>query len=119
LKKKIAIGVVLFLIIIYLISFFSYRATPKIAIIEIHGVISDFYSHIQNIESAESDDSIKAVVISVDSPGGTVGAAQEIYRAIERLRTKKPVVVSMGNVAASGGYYISAPASVIYATREQ
>ncbi|WP_457621123.1 signal peptide peptidase SppA [Persephonella sp.] len=114
-KKKIAIGVVIFVVVMYFISFLSYRATPKIAIIEIHGVISDFYSHIQNIEAAESDDSIKAVVLSVDSPGGTVGAAQEIYRAIEKLRAKKPVVVSMGNVAASGGYYISAPATVIYA----
>jgi protease-4 len=67
------------------------------------------------ISQATKDESIKAVVIDVDSPGGAVGASQEIYRAIEKLREKKPVVVSMGNVAASGGYYISASANVIYA----
>ncbi|WP_457642187.1 signal peptide peptidase SppA [Persephonella sp.] len=114
-KKKIIIGIGIFLLIMYLISLFSYKTTPKIAIIEIHGVISDFYSHIENIETALSDSSVKAVVLSIDSPGGTVGAAQEIYRALEKLRVEKPIVVSMGNVAASGGYYISAPANVIYA----
>ncbi|WP_456401836.1 signal peptide peptidase SppA [Persephonella sp.] len=114
-KKKIIIGILILLVLGYLISFFSYRSAPKIAIIEIKGVISEYYSHLQNIEAAQNDDSIKSVVILVDSPGGTVAAAQEIYRAVEKLKVKKPVVVSMGNVAASGGYYISAPADVIYA----
>ncbi len=114
-KKKILIGIVLFLVILFLFSQFFIRSSPKIAIIDVKGVISDYMPVIDNIQRAQNDPSIKAVVISVDSPGGSVGAAQEIYTAIEKLRKYKPVVVSMGNVAASGGYYISVPANVIYA----
>jgi protease-4 len=55
------------------------------------------------------------VVIRVDSPGGGVGPSQEIYTEIERLAAEKPVVVSMGSVAASGGYYVAAPAQRIVA----
>ena len=60
---------------------------------------------------------IKAVVVRVDSPGGTVGASDEIHGLIKKIREKlkKPVVISMGGVAASGGYYVSAPADAIYA----
>ncbi|NPA58591.1 MAG: signal peptide peptidase SppA [Aquificae bacterium] len=114
-KKKIGLAVVVLLVIIYLIGYFSYRSTPKIAVIPITGVISQYMDTVARIEKAQLDKSIKAVVIAVDSPGGAVGAAQEIYNAVEKLRKEKPVVVSMGNVAASGGYYISVPANVIYA----
>ncbi len=114
-KKKILIGVVLLLVIIFLFSQFLIKSSPKIAIIDVKGVISDYMFIIDNIQRAQNDPSIKAVVIAVDSPGGSVGAAQEIYSAVEKLRKHKPVVVSMGNVAASGGYYISVPANVIYA----
>ncbi len=114
-KKKIVIGIVILLVLVYVFSYFSVKSAPKIAVININGVISNYETAIQNIETAQIDSSIKAVVIAVDSPGGAVGAAQEIYSAIEKLRKEKPVVVSMGNVAASGGYYISVPANVIYA----
>ncbi|WP_457626062.1 signal peptide peptidase SppA [Persephonella sp.] len=114
-KKKIFIGLIIVIVILYIISYFTYRSSPKIAVIDIKGVISDYMSVIDNIEKAHRDKSIKAVVIAVDSPGGAVGAAQEIYSALQKLRKDKPVVVSMGNVAASGGYYISVPANVIYA----
>jgi len=114
-KKKIFIGLLIVIVILYIISYFTYRSSPKIAVIDIKGVISDYMSVIDNIEKAHRDKSIKAVVIAVDSPGGAVGAAQEIYSALQKLRKDKPVVVSMGNVAASGGYYISVPANVIYA----
>ena len=114
-KKKIVIGIVILLVLAYVFSYFSVKSAPKIAVININGVISNYETAIQNIETAQIDSSIKAVVIAVDSPGGAVGAAQEIYSAIEKLRKEKPVVVSMGNVAASGGYYISVPANVIYA----
>ncbi len=95
-------------------SFFS-PLEKKIGVIYVNGVISDYIGYLKKLKKAERDNSIKAVVIVVNSPGGSVGASQEIYRAIEKLRKKKPVVVSMGNVAASGGYYISVPANVIYA----
>lgn len=116
--KKILISIVVIVSILFLLVFvkgFNKNLKPKLAIIKIEGVISSYTDIVKKIGIAKNDDSIKAVVILVDSPGGAVGASQEIYRAIEKLREKKPVVVSMGNVAASGGYYISAPANVIYA----
>ncbi len=114
-KKKIFIGLAILFFVVYIVSTIIYNYQPKIAIIKINGVISEYLSVLKLIETAQNDQSIKAVVVKVDSPGGAVGASQEIYRAIEKLRDKKPVVVSMGNVAASGGYYVSAPANVIYA----
>jgi protease IV len=68
------------------------------------------------LRQARQDDKIKAVVLRVDSPGGSVNASEQIYREVQALRkTGKPVVVSMANYAASGGYYISAPADEIWA----
>ncbi len=69
------------------------------------------------ILQAQMDKSIKAVVLRVDSPGGSVAASEEIYQQLEALRAAgKPLVVSMGDLAASGGYYISAPANQIWAS---
>ena len=63
------------------------------------------------------DDAVKAVVVRVNSPGGSALASDVIWREMELLRAEKPVVVSMGSYAASGGYYISCPADVIVADR--
>ena len=69
------------------------------------------------LRSARQDNKIKAVVLRVDSPGGSVTASEQIYREVQALRKAgKPVVVSMANYAASGGYYISAPADEIIAS---
>jgi len=69
------------------------------------------------IRQARFDKDIKAVVLRVDSPGGSVTASEEIYQELQALRAAgKPLVVSMGNLAASGGYYISAPANQIWAS---
>ena len=69
------------------------------------------------IRQVRLDKDIKAVVLRVDSPGGSVAASEEIYRELQALRaTGKPLVVSMGDLAASGGYYISAPANQIWAS---
>ncbi len=69
------------------------------------------------IREARLDHDIKAVVLRVDSPGGSVAASEEIYRELQELRAAgKPLVVSMGDLAASGGYYISAPANQIWAS---
>ncbi len=67
------------------------------------------------IRKARKDDKINAVVLRVNSPGGSALASDIIWREVELTRQKKPVVVSMGDVAASGGYYIAAPASYIFA----
>ena len=71
---------------------------------------------IAQLNAARTDDKVKAVVLRVDSPGGSAFASDEIWRAVERFEEEdKPVVVSMGGVAASGGYYVSAGADAIWA----
>ena len=70
---------------------------------------------IKLIDRAVADDSIKAIVLRVNSPGGSAAASQEIYDAVVRAKAEKKVVVSMADLAASGGYYISCPADAIYA----
>ena len=69
------------------------------------------------IASVRDDEKVKAVVLRVNSPGGSALASDVIWREVELLRAEKPVVVSMGSYAASGGYYISCPADVIVADK--
>ena len=71
----------------------------------------------ETIKSVRLDDKVKAVVLRVNSPGGSALASDVIWREIELMKEKKPVVISMGSVAASGGYYISAPGDVIVANK--
>ncbi|MFN3471249.1 MAG: signal peptide peptidase SppA [Aquificaceae bacterium] len=88
----------------------------RIAVIKVKGAIIEADRFVERIQRAKEDQSVKALVLRVDSPGGSVGASQEIYRALEDFKSSgKPLVVSMGNVAASGGYYISVPADLIFA----
>ncbi|MDH4227381.1 MAG: signal peptide peptidase SppA [Deltaproteobacteria bacterium] len=87
----------------------------KVAVLEIEGVITDSYAINKKLREYARRDDVKAVVVRVNSPGGAVGASQEIYTEVKRLKEKKKVVISMGNVAASGGYYIAAPADMIVA----
>ena len=68
-----------------------------------------------DIQKLREDDDVKAVVIRVNSPGGSAFASEQIWREIQLLRAKKPVVISMGGLAASGGYYISCGANQIWA----
>ena len=70
---------------------------------------------VKDLNDLADDDDIKAVVIRVNSPGGSAVASEQIWHAIKQLKEKKPVVVSMGGYAASGGYMISAPANYIFA----
>lgn len=67
------------------------------------------------LAKARDDDKVKAIVLRVNSPGGSALASDIIWREVELAKAKKPVVVSMGNVAASGGYYIAAGADLIFA----
>ncbi|MBI5050142.1 MAG: signal peptide peptidase SppA [Nitrospirae bacterium] len=85
----------------------------RIALVRVEGVIMDSRDVIEELKEYSDDSAIKAVVIRVDSPGGGVVPAQEIYDEIKRIKSKKKVVVSMGSVAASGGYYIACPADRI------
>ena len=70
---------------------------------------------VDDMNELAKDDDIKAVVIRVNSPGGSAVASEQIWHAIQNLKTKKPVVISMGGLAASGGYMMSAGASYIFA----
>lgn len=79
------------------------------------GVASGSDEIVQQIQNAVDDEEAKAILIRVNSPGGSAAASQEIYAAVQSARKRKPVVVSMADVAASGGYYISAPATEIWA----
>jgi len=90
----------------------------KIAILPIEGAIDGSMTRqvFQYCEYIKSDANIKAVVIAVDSPGGGVTSSDEIHHLITQLKgTRRKVVVSMGTLAASGGYYVSMPADRIYA----
>ena len=103
-------------------------ASAKIAVVNVDGLITSRvidqggYSLVDVIKAqlrrAEEDDRVKAVILKVDSPGGEVLASDEISRAISEFQAKehgKPVVCSMGSLAASGGYYVSAPCRWIVA----
>lgn len=70
---------------------------------------------VSDLNDLAEDDDVKAVVLRVNSPGGSAYASEQIWRAVEQLKKKKPVVVSMSGAAASGGYYISSGANYIFA----
>ena len=83
--------------------------------VKIEGKIVDSSDSLNALKSFREKDSIKAVLVRIDSPGGAIAPSQEIFFAIQETAKKKPVVVSMGSVAASGGYYIASGASKIVA----
>lgn len=101
---------------------------PAVALISIEGLItasdlgsfmapaSGMVAVLDQLRRAEKDDSVKAVVLWVDSPGGAPAAAQAVYNRVRELRSKKPVVAAMGDTAASGAYYISSAATKIVAS---
>jgi len=104
-------------------------ASDKVAVVRIEGVISDYTTAfpIRQMEKAAKDKHVKAVVLRVDSPGGTVAASDELYQSLLNLRDDngrrfpgsgpKPVAVSMGGVAASGGYYVAMAGKPVAAER--
>jgi len=87
----------------------------KVGVVEITGVIIESKEILRQIKECREDESIKSVVLRIDSPGGGVGPSQEIYREIRKTVKEKSVIASMGAVAASGGYYIASGASGIVA----
>ena len=96
----------------------------KVAVVEVEGVIGvgadrglDTESIIRTLGEYRDDPSVRAVVLRIDSPGGVVAPTQEIFTAVRRLReAKKPVVASLGSVAASGGYYVAVSEDRIFAS---
>ncbi len=109
---------VLFVFTVWLILAVSDDGLPggaKVAVVEVEGVIGvgadrglDTESIIRALGEYRDDPAVRAVVLRIDSPGGVVAPTQEIFTAVRRLReAKKPVVASLGSVAASGGYYVA------------
>ena len=87
----------------------------KIGVVEVFGAIADSRQVIEQLHGFRDNDNIKAIVLRIDSPGGGVGPSQEIHDEVKAIDAAKPVIVSMGSVAASGGYYIAASAREIVA----
>jgi protease-4 len=87
----------------------------KVALVRVTGVIIDSTEVIEELKEYSNDSSVKAIVLRINSPGGGVAPSQEIYEELVKIKEKKKIVVSMGSVAASGGYYIASPADKIVA----
>jgi protease IV len=112
--------VILFIVSVFIIKLLTNFSSNSfnenaIAIVEVKGMILDSNEIIKQLQYAKDDKSIKAVVLRIDTPGGVVGPTQEIYEEIQKLKKSKPIIASMGSVAASGGYYIAAPTNIIFA----
>ncbi len=117
---------IMFLGVVFLISFSSNMMSSgfaksyaqndgNIGIVEINGMILNSKKVIQDIQTFNDDDDIKAIILRVDSPGGGIGPSQEIYREIMKVKSTKKIITSMGSVAASGGYYIASATNGIVA----
>lgn len=128
-RDRLALGVVAFIFGGLFLVFFGFLALaysvvkgesphlgdgPRIGVVELKGGIGmggvgagDPEDILKQVKRFETDEAIKAVVVRIDSPGGSVGPSQEIHDEVLRLAEKKPVVCSLGNVAASGGFYVA------------
>ncbi len=92
---------------------------PKIGVVELEGVIISPKQVVKQLKSFADDDSIKAIIIHVNSPGGGVAASEEIYREVKRIRDekKKRIVASIESEGASGAYYVASATNKIYADK--
>jgi protease-4 len=126
-KHPVIYGVLLLFALGFVFYLFFYKAgahtvknktfslNDKVGVVSVNGVIYDSMEITEQLGDFGRDDSIVAVVLRIDSPGGGVAASQEIYDAVIELKKKKKVVASMGSVAASGGLLIACAADKIVA----
>ncbi len=126
-KHPVIFGVLILLVISALLYVFFYRVgmnsgkstrfylRDKIGVVTVEGVIADSIKITEQLDEFGRDNSIVAVVLRVDSPGGGVAASQEIYDAVIELKKTKKVVASMGSIAASGGLLVACAADKIVA----
>ena len=87
---------------------------PKIGVVELDGAITESESFIEDLERFQDDDDVEGLIVRIDSPGGAVAPSQELYGAIQRASEEKPLAVSLGSVAASGGYYAACGSDMIF-----
>ena len=126
-KRTITISLAMLLLLAMLIPTSCMPIGDKIAVIPLTGTISSQEASLffgptitpalvrEQLRMAEKDVAVKAIVLRIESPGGSVAPCQQILGEIERVKETKPIVVSMENMAASGGYYISTKADKIVA----
>lgn len=88
-------------------------SSNRIGVIDVRGLIDDVQETLKAIKQYRKDKNVKAIVLRIDSPGGGVAPSQELYREVRRTLSEKPVVASLGTVAASGGYYVASATSRI------
>lgn len=135
-RDRVAIGVVAFIFGGLFLVFFGFlvlaysvvrgesphiTSGPRIGVLVVRGGIGmdggqDAEDLLKQVKRFETDDGMKAVVVRIDSPGGSVGPSQEIHDEVAKLAAKKTVVCSLGNLAASGGYYIAVACPKIVAS---
>ncbi len=94
----------------------GFLAGPHLARLRVEGVITDDRDRLDLIDAAARDNSVKGMILAIDSPGGSVAGGESLHDAIARFAARKPVVVTMGGVAASAGYMIAVPAARIFAS---
>ncbi len=114
------LSVFLLMVIVFLVWVmtpdFQLLASPnRIGVLEVRGVIDNVQESVKALKEFRQDVNVKAILVRIESPGGGIGPSQELYREIRRTIEEKPVVASMGGIAASGGYYIAAAANRIVA----
>ncbi len=126
-KHPVILGILILLVLGFFSYFFFYKAglysggsrsfslKDKIGVVSVEGVITDSIPITEQLDEFGNDNSVIAVILRVDSPGGGVAASQEIYDAVIELKKKKKVVASMGSIAASGGLLVACSADKIVA----
>ena len=117
LKKALVVIVVVILVVFVASIIRALVGSPgeRIGVVEIEGVIAESRQTMEDIVRFKEDPSIKGVVLRINSPGGSVGPTQEVFREVVKLKEKKKVYVSMGSLCASGGYYLAAAGEKVYA----
>jgi len=120
---SMTIGVIFlfFLLVVFAAGMFGGRNAvvsvgKQLGVLEVYGTIFDAQRLAEQVNDFRTDDSIKAVVLRIDSPGGGVAPAQEIHAELKRLAAEKPLIVSIGTIAASGGYYLAIAGERLFAT---
>lgn len=118
-KACVIISITLLLLLVVSLTLALFQKNiplrSRVALVSIEGPIMDSMDVVKEIKEHAKDRSIKAIILRIDSPGGAVGPSQEIYEEVKKASAEKHIVVSMGSIAASGGYYIASPADMIFA----
>ena len=118
-KACVIISITLLLLLVVSLTLALFQKNiplrSRVALVSIEGPIMDSMDVVKEIKEHAKDHSIKAIILRIDSPGGAVGPSQEIYEEVKKASAEKHIVVSMGSIAASGGYYIASPEDMIFA----